>query len=218
MASRSTLRTWIRTLLGADADDPAFSDDVLNPIVQQAADSIVSAILRTNPGYLSKTATLLPDAGSRRTYTFATQSTPVTDFGHWLEVRYDNDDGLQLTEARLDELRDAGPDYFAITGPDEAAVLVTSPGSRGAAPIWIRYGYWPAPMTDDNAAPGGIPERFHDVVALEALFAFGLGGEQAKPRELHDRWIDRKAELLAHVSRRGVQPSRTRVYLDPMGF
>jgi hypothetical protein len=50
-----------------------------------------------------------------------------------------------------------------------------------------------------------------DVVALEALFAFALGGESRWPQELRERWTNRRAALFAHIRQRGVQPSRTRL-------
>jgi hypothetical protein len=214
VASRGTLKTWIRNMLGAESDDPAFPDAVLDPIVQQAADSVVSAIQRQSPGYLSKTVTLAADSGSSRLYTFATQSAAITDFAFWQELRWTDEDGVQLHEARLDELRDAGADHFTVTGPDEAPVVQTSRDSEAGKALWLRYTYSPSDMADDSAVPGGVPKRFHDVIALEALFAFGLGGEQRMPPELFARWTDRRGELLAHVGRRGVQPGRSRIYTD----
>lgn len=212
MASRSTIRTWLRTFLGAESDDPAFSDAILNPILQQATDALLADLVDASPGYLSKTVTLEADSASSHLYTFATQSTAVEDFARWLEVRWTDEDGSRLDEARLDELGDAGADHFAITGPDETPVLQTSKDSTAGEDVWMRYAYWPAEMSGDASEPGGIPSRFHDVIALEALFAFGLGGEQSRPRELELRWRDRRAQLLTQVSRRGTQPSRTRVY------
>lgn len=214
MASRSTIRTWLLHMLGADADDPAFTAAILNPILQQAADSLVSEIQRANRSYLVKSVTLAADSSTSHDYTFATQASAITDFAFWLEVRWKDKDGLLLDEAGIEELNGAGGDYFAVLGPDEEPVLVTSDESEAGKAIYLRYGYWPAEMADDNAAPGGIPTRFHDVVALEALFAFGLGGEQRIPPELSTRWFDRRAQLLAHVGRRGVQPSRTRLYKE----
>jgi hypothetical protein len=210
--NRGTLKTLIRTYLGTSDDDPAYSDAILNPIVQQAADSLLSSIQDANPDYLVKTpVTLVADTTTSHNYTFATQSPAIADFAKWLEVRYNDEDGAPLSEARLEELRDAGTDFFAITGPDEAPVLVTSKDSPAGTDLYFRYGYWPAELVDDNSVPTGVPSRFHDVVALEALFAFGLGGEQRLPRELYDRWFDRRAQLLSRAGRRGVQNSHSRL-------
>ena len=214
MASRGTLRTLIRTFLGTSADDAAFSAAILDPIVQQAVDSLIASIQDANPDYLVKLVTLVADTTTSHNYTFATQGTPIADFAKWLEVRYDDEDGSQLVEARLEELRDLGTDYFTIKGPDEAPVLVTSADSPAGKSLYFRYAYWPAELVDDNSVPTGIPSRFHDVVALEALFVFGLGGEQRLPRELYDRWFDRRAQLLSRVGRRGTQNSRTRMVVD----
>jgi hypothetical protein len=214
LASRSTIKSWIRTLLAASADDPAWSDAVLDPIVQQAADSLVADIHRANPAVLYREATLAPNSSTSHSYTFATQPTPITDFAGWIEVRWTDSEGLPLDECRLDELRAAGGDYFTLTGLDEATVLVTSPDSSAGKPIWLRYRYWPARLVDDNSVPGGISAYYHDVIALEALFAFGLGGEQQRPPELQQRWFDRRGQLFASVGRRGNQVSRTRVYTD----
>lgn len=212
MASRSSIVTSIRRYLSVASDDPEYTDDILNPIVQEAADSLVTDINRQNPSYNAATVTLSADSASSRVYTFATQSSPITDFSRWLEVRWTDEDGLELSEANWNDLRDAGSDAFTITGIDSAAVLRTSKDSEAGKAIWLKYTQWPAELTGDSSVPGGIPLRFHDVIALEALYAFSLGGEQRTPQELYNRWIDRRGQLIHHVGQRGVQPSRTRIY------
>lgn len=202
-------------MLGTESDDPAFDDAVLDPVVQEAVDSLRSDINLANPGYNSTTVTLAADSSTSRTYTFATQSTPVTDFARWLEVRWTDEDGLELHEVRVDELREAGPDHFAITGIDSAPTLVTSKDSEAGVAVWLRYTQWETDLTADGDVPGGIPLKYHDVIALEALYAFALGGEERTPTGLYQRWLDRRAQLMHHVGKRGVQPSRTRIYSDP---
>jgi hypothetical protein len=209
--NRGTLKTLIRTYLFTSDDDPAYSDTVLDPIAQQAYDSVLSDINQAKPDYLSKTVTLAADSSASHDYIFATQAVPIDDFASWLEVRYTDEDGTALEEARLEELRGAGSDFFAITGPDEAPVLTTSKDSPAGTPLFFRYGYWPADFVDDSSTLAGVPVKYHDVVALEALFAYGLGGEQRLPPELFNRWRDRKAQMLARVGRRGVQNSRSRL-------
>lgn len=212
--SLGTLKTIIRDLLGTSSDDPAYSSTILDPQVQDAYDSLLSQILRANPDYLTKTVTLEADSATSHNYTFSAQDTPVTDFAGWLEVRWTDEDGALLRECRYDELRNAGTDYFTITGPDDTPVLRTSKDSEAGTDLYFKYRYWPAEFEDDNSVPSAIPARFHMVVALECLFtAYGAGGEQRLPRELYQRWQDRRGDLLAHVGRRGVQNSRTR--LDP---
>ncbi len=216
MASRSTIRASIRRFLAVDSDDPEYDSDVLDPIIQEACDSLVTDINLTNPGYNATTVTLEADSSSGHVYTFATQSPAVEDFSKWLEVRWKDAKGLELDEVRSEELRDAGSDHFAIRGIDSAAVLETSVDSSAGKDVWMRYTQWPAELSSDSSVPGGIPKRFHDVIALEAVFAFALGGEQRVPPDLHTRWVDRRAGLMHHVGKRGIQPSRTRIYTDPL--
>ncbi len=213
--TRAQIKQQIRILLGTSSDDPQFSDTILDPIVQQSVDSLIGAIQDANPDFLSKIVTLAADSATGLTYTFASQANPITDFAKWLEVRYVDQDGLELDECRAEEMMRIGGDCFVITGEDETPVLTLSSGSQVGGAVWFRYGYWPAELVDDNSVPTGISSRFHDVIALEALFVFGLGGEQRRPPELSNRWLDRRAQLLARVGRRGVTPSRTRVY--PVG-
>jgi hypothetical protein len=212
VAARSTLKLWIRNWLGTSADDPAYADSVLDPSIQQAYDGLVGEMFAQKPDFLqAAVVTLATDASDGLVYTFTTQSTPLTDFAGYLEVRYNDKDGVQLTEARSEELNKCGTDYFAITGPDESAVLTLSDGSPTGTPLYFRYRAWPAELASDTDAPTAIPSRFQDVVALETLFAYGFGGEQRLPPELFARWTTRRAQLFAHIASRGVQGSRTRV-------
>lgn len=214
MASRSTIVTGIRRLLGTQSDDPAYTDTILNPIVQQAVDSLLTDINEQNPGYNSTTVTLAADSSSSRFYTFSSQSSPITDFARWLEIRWTDSAGLELHEARYDELRAAGQDHFVIAGIDSAPVLETSPDSSAGKDIFLRYTKWFADMTADSNVPSGIPLKFHDVIELEAAWVFGLGGEQRVPPDLYTRWFDRRNQLIHHVGRRGSQTSRSRIYVD----
>lgn len=215
--SRAGVKTIIRNLLGTSADDPLYGDTstgvspLLDPIVQEVVNSLVGEIHEHNPWFLSKTVTLLADSVATRTYIFSAQSAPVIDFSKWLEVRYTDADGSTLDECRLEELRDFGGGYFAIHGPDEDLVLELSSSDAPSVPLFFRYANWPADLADDNAAIPGIPSRYHDVVAYEALFAFAIGGESRWPPELRERWTNRRAQLFAHIGKRGVQPSRTRL-------
>lgn len=217
MASRLTIRTNVLTYLGTSSDDPAYSATILDPIVQQAVDSLLTDINEQSPSYNSTTVTLTADSTSSRLHTFATQSPALTDFARWLEMRWDDSNGIEIIEVRYDELRDAGRDHFTMSGIDSAAVVETSPDSPAGRDIFMRYTQWPVELSSDSSVPGGIPLRFHDVITLEMLFAFALGGEQAFPATLRDRWFDRRNQLIHHVGRRGSQPQRTKVY-DTGGF
>lgn len=212
--NRGTIKTLLRTLLGTTSDDPKFGATTLDPIVQQAVDSIVTDIVQANPSWLSKQVTLLANGGVGHTYTLTTQAVPILDFSRWLEVRYTDENGAKFTHARLEELNEKGSGYFDIVGPDDAPDLITSPSTSDAAPIWMRYAYWAAELASDSSVPTAVPGRFHDVVALEALFVYGLGGEEARTPEMRERWQDRRAQLIAHCGRRGVEPNRTRLYGD----
>ena len=212
MANRGTIRTSLLALLGTSSDDPLYSATVLNPIIQQALDALLADVQDANPDYLAlPPITLAADSASSHLYTFASQSTPITDFGKWLDVRYTDEDGTPLAECRLDELREFGTDYFTLYGTDESPILQTSHDSPAGTALYFRYAAWPAELVDDSSVPAGLSTRYHDVVALEALFAFGLGGEQQRPRDLEMRWRDRRAQMLSRVGRRGIQPSRSRV-------
>ena len=213
MASRATIVTSIRRFLGTASNDPAYTDTILNPIVQEAADSLVTDINIQNPAYNSTTVTLGADSSTGRVYTFATQSTALTDFSRWLEVRWTDSDGLELIEVPLDGLRQAGASHFAIRGIDSAGVLETSKDSQVGTDLFFRYTQWPVALSGDSSVPGGIPLHFHDVIALEALYAFALGGETRLPASLFARWTDRRGQLIHHVGKRGAQPSRTRLYV-----
>lgn len=217
MTTRATAKTLIRNLLGTTVDDPLYGDStpgvspLLDPILQQVVDALVGEIHQANEGFLSKSVTLTPDSPSSRLYTFATQAAPITDFAKWLEVRFTDSDGAELEEVRLDELHDAGADFFTITGADESAVLQASPDTGAGGNLWMRYAYWPADMVNDASLILGVPQKFHDVVELESLFVFGIGGESRWPDELRERWTNRRAALFAHVTKRGRQPARTRL-------
>lgn len=212
MASRGTLRTLLLQYLATSADDAAFNPTVLNELLQQGYDSLVSDIHIQEPSYLSKTVMLTPFSATSHEYRFASQSPAITDFAHWVVVRLESDEGLDLDWCRHDELRDQGSDFFTIIGPDDSAVLHTSPDTIVGEEIFLRYGYWPTAFAADGDTPAAIPTRYHEVVALEAAYiAFGLGGEQRISPELLSRWNDRRAQLMHHVSRRGIRPSRTRI-------
>lgn len=212
MAARSTIVASIRRYLATPDDDPAYSDTILNPIVQEAVDALLTDINEQNPVYNSKTFGLTADSSSGRIYTFASQPIPITDFARWLEVRWIDSRGTELTEIAYDFFEHGGADHFMVYDIDSAAILETSPGSTPGQDVWFRYTKWFADMTDDNDVPKGIPLKFHDVIGLEALFCFGLGGEQRLPPELRNRWFDRRNQLMHHVGRRGSQPTRTRLY------
>lgn len=217
MATRGQVKTIIRNWLGTGADDPVYGDTaagvspLLDPAVQQVVDDLIDQIHVASPYYLSTFAPLVPDAVTDRVYSLLNQTPPILDFSHWLELRMTDESGSTFEEARLEELQASGSGYFCITGPDKAAVVQTSPDTQAGVPLWLRYGIWPDDLVDDSSVIPGIPLRFHDVVALETLFVFAVGGESRWPDELRERRKDRHARLIAHVGKRGVQNNRTRL-------
>lgn len=217
MLSRAGVKTIIRNLLATGADDGLYGDTsagvspLLDPIVQEVVNSLIGEMHEHSPWYLSRTVTLTPDVTATRSYVFSTQAPAIIDFSKWLEVRYTNADGATLDECRLEELRDFGGGYFAVHGPDEAPTIELSLSDAPNVPLFFRYAYWPDDLANDNAVIPGIPGRYHDVVAYESLFAFAVGGESRWPPELRERWTNRRAQLFAHIGRRGVQPARTRL-------
>lgn len=217
MPTRGQVKLWVRNWLGTGTDDPVYGDTaagispLLDPAVQQVVDQLIAELHVTNPQYLSKFAVLAPQSATSRLYPLASQTVPITDFAKWLELRITDEVGSEFEEAKIDELTAAGSGFFCVTGPDDAAVLQTSPDTQAGIALWLRYAYWPADLADDAAVIPGIPPRFHDVVALETLFVFAVGGESRWPEELRERRRDRHAALIAHVGKRGIQPNRTRL-------
>lgn len=217
MATRGEVKTWIRTLLGTGEDDPVYGNQapgvsaVLDPAVQHVVDQLISEMHVANPGYLSTFASLTPAAAGSNLYDLAAQADPITDFAGWLELRFNDENGSLFEEARLEELKSSGSGYFCVTGTDDAPIIQTSSDTQGGIPLWLRYRIWPDNLVDDNTPIPGIPRRFHDVVALEALFVFAVGGESRWPEEMRERRRDRHAAMIAHVTRRGNQQSRTRL-------
>src|SRR6266850_2475942 len=221
MASLAVLRANLLIYLATTTDDPLFTSAVLNGFLKDAHHSLVDEIHRTNRDYLYKDVLLTPDVNTTQvwssapvlSYTFATQSPAITDFAYWIELRKTNDDGDLLREIDLESLRDAGNGFFAISGTDDNPTLRLSKDTEQGINVYMKYGYWPLDMQFDTDAPLGIPVQYHDLLPLEALFSFALGGEGQRPPELQQRYLDRRSALFAHVGKRGTQVHRTKV--DP---
>jgi hypothetical protein len=218
VASRGTIKDRLRLYLGVDSDDPQYSDELLNWVFLEAVSSLATDINRQNPSFNVTEATLTPQSSTSRDYVFGTQPTAITNFASWLEVRWTDSEGLELHECRLDEIRAAGPDHFTILreGIESLGRLKVSDDSPAGQNVWMRYTIWEAVFTSDSDSPASVPAEFHDVIVLEMLFAFAIGGEAAIPRDLHARWQDRRAQLIHYVGKRGVQNSRSRIYVDAL--
>jgi hypothetical protein len=221
VASLAVLRAKFLVLVATTTDDPLFTSAVVNDLLKDAHHNLVDEIHRTNRDYLTKDVLLTPDVNTTPawssapvlSYTFATQTPAITDFAYWMELRKTNDDGDLLREAPLETLRDAGNGFFAFSGTDDSPVLRLSKDTEQGINVYLKYGYWPLDMQLDTDAPLGIPTQFHDVLVLEALFGFAIGGEGERPPELKERWLDRRSALLFHVGKRGTAVHRTKI--DP---
>lgn len=212
LSLRPGMRRFMRMVLGVPDTDPVFTDPALNLALQQAHESLWHDAQQANPGYVWGTTTLAADAGGDgHTYTLNTQSTPVADFVRHLELRLTNAEGSVLTEARPEELRAAGGEHFNVKGEGSTAVITTSPDTDASVALWLRYLTKPDQFTSDTAEPALVPRQYQEVLPLEAL---GLVAAGRIPKDLRDRWQDRRAQFLAHVGRRGTLPSRTRRYND----
>jgi len=218
MATRGQVKALLRAYLGSSVDDPAYGDTngpglspILDSIVQEAVDSLIEDIYLEVPAYAPKVATLAASALTARTYPLVSQTPPISDFSHWLKLRFDNEDGGELEETSWDQLSGVNAGYFAVVGADEQTVIETSLATEAGKPLWLQYGFRPADLESDATQIPLIPKKYHSVVALEALFAFELGGESVRPPGLQQRWRDRRAQLFARLARRGTGPTRTRL-------
>lgn len=202
MASLATLRTNTLIYLGTTSSDKAFPAATLDLLINNAVNSIFGDICEANPSWRVSTTTLVS----------TTHVYPLpNDFSKWQVVKLDDADGAPLTEIRSDELSSTGGYVFAISGPDHAATITTGDTISAANPLYVQYRAWPADLADITDAPDNIPRKFHDLIALTAAEeGMGLGGEGALPVTLLQRKEDRHAQLMMHVSRRGVEVPQTR--------
>lgn len=208
--NRSDARTFLRGILGVDADDQLYTDARLNVLLEQAHHSIVDRIREANPRYLTKTDTVT---------LVGSEATLPSDFSATLEVRITDSTGVELNEVLYDDLSNITSNNFGITGEDSSATIRAAPGVVSpTATLWIRYTYWPAAWTTD-VDPPGVPAAFHEVVALEAvLTAFEFGNESEIPKFIANRHRERFAALLEHVRKRGYGGTTHIDYVSRLGM
>ena len=205
------LRALALVYLGTASDDPAYPATTLNLVAQTAYAQLLADAADVNPGYLSTTVTLTADSATAITYTFSTQSTPITNFHKWLEVRWTDATGARLMEVRPEELDRSGPGSFALTGSDDTPVLTLGYNSTPGMALFFRYAFTPPALVVDTDVPSALPSAYHDVLALRmAAQAYALGNEATFPAALAVLLQDRQASMLAGIGRRGVQVNRTR--------
>lgn len=195
--TRADLRTYLRTLLGVESNDKLYTDTRLNLLLEQAHAGLVAEVRQAAPEFFTATITLT-ESGAGNTYLLTSQ---ISNFAELLEVRVTNASGVELSQVRVEDLNAARGNRYALTGTDEQATILTSSDVTAAAALYVRYSYWPSAFTSD-VAPPGIPSAFHELVGLEAIFVFELGGEGVLPKSLRERWAVRRQAFLTHVSNR----------------
>lgn len=198
----AALRSTTYGLLGTDSKDKFYPAATVDLWLNAAADAVMQRVKETAPDIYRKVATLAAASATSRTYALGTQGTPITDFAGVLALRLVDVDGAPLTLVRDEEL-DSAAGAYSVIGLDEAATITTSADIAAGSALWLKYSYWPAQMDDDTDEPGGVPERFHPLIAFEAAETlFTLGDEQAMPGDMKRIQVDWDARLLLHVSRR----------------
>lgn len=209
MATLSQLQTQVYAMLGTTSSDRAFPATA----VTQWLNDAFNALLADLPGaFLTKRATLAADGGTGRVYTLSTQSTAITDLRQFRDVRTVDRQGVQLEIVDYDDLETWQGNAYAVYGPDASVVLETSRTVADASALAILYAYWPPALSAAGDVPGGIPDRFHDLIALGAAeLAFTSGGEGMFPQTYARKQADRHAQFRHHCGQRGGSPSRQRV-------
>lgn len=213
ISNRSHLRSLMRTWLGVRDDDRYYTDDRLNQLLQSAHASLLSDIAEVNPSYFSVVTTLVAEGSTgddAHRYVFASQSSPITDFAKWEEVRVEDYEGVQMAQVRANELFVTGAYAFTLEqDKTDGLTLRTSPHAEDGVDVWMRYSYWPEAMTDDDDTPGGIPTEYIDIVAMEAVFSLPGVVERTSPI-LSQRWVDRRGQMMFRIGKLGADSSRVR--------
>lgn len=192
MATRAEIKTFLRGMLGLSSDDPLGSDDILNPVVNQAYQQVVAEVAESCPDALAASATL----------DVVNQEAESPDDLYQVRVVRDTDrTGSRIGKSTFDELVDA-TNAYALTGVT-APFTITLSDDLTCQTIYLTYtvGVGANDLSDDTSTPSAIPPQYHDVVGLEALFAMEFAAEQRRPPGLEQRWIDRKAGLLNFLRR-----------------
>lgn len=198
------MRTYLRAMLGVEDNDKLYTSARLNLFLEQAHAGLVADVRKVAPTYYAAVVTLT-ESGAGHTYNLVSQA---GTFAEVLEVRVANASGQELSQVRLEDLNAAAGNRYAISGQDAAVVITTSADVPANSALYLRYSYWPSALTSDIDPPG-IPEKFHEIVPLEALFTFELGGEAALPTTLKERWSARKLAFMVHVAERVRQPTKS---------
>lgn len=208
MATLAGLRSLVYVYLGTTSSDPAYPSATVNSLVNAAANALIADVHQAKPDYLL----LGQDPLTAQSSTSHSYTLPTT-FAGWVEVRVGSSTGVQLTEARREEL-DQYPSLpaFAITGADGAAVLTTSAAVEAGVDLYLLYRTQPAELVADADVPTWLPTAFHDLLARKAAIdAFGLGNESAPSPLFVASTSDREAQFWVSIGRRGVAPTIQRL-------
>lgn len=201
----AALRTLFYVYIGTTSSDPMYPPATVNALINAVAGKYRQETYQADPSRFEFETTLTPNAGTR--------DYPLpSDFGGWLDVRFDTAKGTKLDAVRSDELNAAWAfAAFAITGPDAAATLSTSEFCTLGESIYLKYLQVQQPMSGDNDEPTWLDADYHDLLAREAAIdAYGLGDEaQPAPRFMQET-EDRRAMWYLHLMRRGVNGMKTR--------
>lgn len=189
---RAELKRSLRAVVGLASDDPLASDEVLNPIINQAYQDVVALIADAAPGALmdSDTVTLTAHVGT------------LPAAVHQLKaVREDDQDGADLLRCPWEELPYISGGY-AVTGLT-GAFTITVNDDVTATILYVAFTQTAGDndLDDDADTPTLVPTAYHDVIYLTAAFAAGLAGEQRVPPAIEARRMDRTARLLDHLGR-----------------
>lgn len=206
------LRTQIYAMLGTTSSDKAYPPSVVNRWVNDVCNMLYGEL----PGdYLTTRATLEADGGAGRVYSLATQSTPITNWRQFRDVRTLADDGTQgaqLDERPYSDLEAWQGATYAVYGVDAAVKLETSPSVAEAVDLTALYTYWPTELSDDSHEPSSLPARFHDLIVLEAArLAFAVGSELRWPEVYEDQRMVRYSQFRSHTALRGGTSTMQRV-------
>lgn len=214
MATLSELRGHVYAYLGETPTNKAFPPARLTRWLNDALNQLRSDVPLS---VFTTRGTWTPDGGSGRVYSLATQSVPVTTLRKLVEVRLDSTTGQKLRELPWEQLEAWAGGAYAITGPDESAVLTTSTSVDESATLYVVYETWPSELSADGDTPSWLPTRFHDVPALMAAkTAFASGDEGTFPGTYDELLMDRLAQLTAHWRRRSGDVALTRASENPV--
>lgn len=201
MPALSVLQDMVYAYLGTTSSNQLYTPARVTRWINDAYNALVDDM----PGAMvTKEATLAADSSTSRVYTLSSQTPVITDWRQFREVRLTDSEGALLRPLPYDQLRDWTGDRYAVRDPDETVKLVLSSTLTAGSAVWVLYSYWPAELSAASDVPSTVPSRYHDLIALSAAeMAFPAGNEATFPAVYAAKKVDRYAQFLDHVTRRG---------------